>query len=224
MLGGDRASGWDEMEGAAEVGAAAATARLGLGRRPPRRRGPPARPRPAGARGDGAAFAGASGAGRPGGGAPPVRAQAGLLDLPYRQVGGAMNCAQTVGTVVWLCVGPRLQALDLSDREQPRVLGQTEVLPGVLFGLVLEEGSARAWVLAGPMAVQLDISDPTQPRELTRVGVGNDYDPRFGLAIAGGRLWVADGEGAVFGAGCHCPKPGTMPERYNLFGAGATGS
>ena len=220
MLGGDRASGWDEMEGAAAVGAVAATARLGLGRRPPGGCGPRRALALLALGAMALAFAGASGAGRPGGGAQPVRAKAGPLDLPYRQVGGAMNCAQTVGTVVWLCVGPRLQALDLSDREQPRLLGQTAVLPGVLFGLVLEEGSARAWVLAGPMAVQLDISDPTQPRELARVGVGNDYDPRFGLAIAGGRLWVADGEGAVLLAlDATAPKPGTMPERYNLFGA-----
>lgn len=172
------------------------------------------------------AFAGAGGAERPGGGARLLRAQAGPPDLPYRQAGGAMNCAQAVGTVVWLCVGPRLQALDLSDREQPRLLGQTEVLPGVLNGLVLEEGSARAWVLAGPVAVQLDISDPTQPRELARVGVGNDHDPRFGMAIAGGRLWLvggrlwSDGEAAVLIAlDATAPKPGAMPERYRLFGA-----
>lgn len=128
----------------------------------------------------------------PRGGPQPVRAQANPPALPFWQSGGAMNCAETVGKVVWLCEGPRLKALDLSDRTQPRVLGQTEVLPGVLGGLVLEEGHQRAWVLAGPMAVQVDISDPARPRELVRGALGFDYDWWQGRpALAEGRLWIA---------------------------------
>lgn len=123
MLGGDRASGWDEMDGAAAVGAAAATRRPGLRRSPPRRRWPRRALALLALGAMALAFAGASGAGAAGRprsvGAGPGRP----AGPPLPAGGQLMNCAQTVGKVVWLCVGPRLQALDLSDRKQPRVLG-----------------------------------------------------------------------------------------------------
>lgn len=161
----------------------------------------------------------------PRGGPQPVRAQANPPALPFWQSGGAMNCAETVGKVVWLCEGPRLKALDLSDRTQPRVLGQTEVLPGVLGGLVLEEGHQRAWVLAGPMAVQVDISDPARPRELVRVGVGDStpyvYASVRPMALAGGRLWLttADRESVLALDTADPLRPGALESHDFLEGA-----
>lgn len=149
----------------------------------------------------------------------PIRAQSGELATPYQQFGGAMNCAYAEGSLVWLCVGPRLLAMDLSDRSQPRVLGQTDVLPGVLNGLVIEEGTERGWVLAGPVAVGLDLSDPRRPRELGRADIGHHYRPAANVALSGGRLWVVGSEPAsVLALDIRNPQRPSALEIYDLVG------
>lgn len=161
-----------------------------------------------------------------------VRAQTSEPATPYQQAGGAMNCAYAEGSLVWLCVGPRLVALDLRDRSHPRLLGQTDVLPGVLNGLVIEEGTQRGWVLAGPVAVDLDLSDPRRPRESGRADIGYHYRKSANVALSGGRLWVVGSEPAsVLALDIRNPqRPGALksfdilggyPDRIlNLLGRG----
>lgn len=148
-----------------------------------------------------------------------VRAQPGETAMPYQQSGGAMNCAYAQGALVWLCVGPRLVAMDLSDRSHPRVLGQTDVLPGVLNGLVIEAGTQWGWVLAGPVAVGLDLSDPRRPLELGRADIGYHYRWAANVALSGGRLWVVGSEPAsVLALDIRNPqRPGAL-ESYDLLG------
>jgi|GEM_PF-2731165 len=108
----------------------------------------------------------------------------------FSQSGGAMNCAATSGDIVWLCSGPRLLAVDVSDPADPKVLGQSDVLPGVLNALVLDESRNMAWVMTKDQVVGLDLTAVGQPKVLGQVHVGgNDYG-RQSMALAGRRIWL----------------------------------
>ncbi len=205
MLGGDRASGWVEMEGAAAVGAVAATARLGLGRRPPGECGPRRCPRPAGARGDGAGLrrskrrgaagrwrAAGAGPGRPAG--PPLPAGGRGHELrPDRRHGGL--------------------ALRRPALARPWTSATASSREGRACCWVCAEGTAAGRPLrAGAGGGQRACPGAGRPKwrcswtsAIRRAASGSWRGWRwvttvtlcFGLAIAGGRLWVADGEGAV---------------------------
>lgn len=127
---------------------------------------------------------------------PAVLAQPAATGDPFGQSGGAMNCAEAVGDIVWLCSGPRLLAVDVSDPARPRVLGRSAVLPGLLRALTLDEAGSRAWVLAGDQVLGLDLSDATRPTELGRVYRGESWARRQPLVLAEQRLWM---QGAVAG-------------------------
>lgn len=121
---------------------------------------------------------------------PAVLAQPAPTTDPFSQSGGAMNCAEAVGDIVWLCSGPRLLAVDVSDPAQPRVLGRSAVLPGVLEALALDEGASQAWVLAGDQVLGLDLRDPARPTELGRVYRGESWARHQSLVVTDHRLWM----------------------------------
>lgn len=121
---------------------------------------------------------------------PAALAQPAPTTDPFSQSGGAMNCAEAEGDIIWLCSGPRLLAVDVSDPTQPRVLGRSAVLPGVLRALALDQAVARAWVLAGDQVLGLDLSDPARPTELGRVYRGESWSRHQSLVVADHRLWL----------------------------------
>lgn len=108
----------------------------------------------------------------------------------FSQSGGAMNCAEALGDIVWLCSGPRLLAVDVSDPDDPKVLGQSEVLPGVLKALVLDGPRRQAWVVAEDQVVGLDLAEVLRPKVLGQVHVGGNAYSQQSLALAAGRLWL----------------------------------
>lgn len=162
--------------------------------------------------------------------AAPAR-QADGPPLPYEQTGGLMSCAHSQGRLVWLCEGPRLVALDVSDPMQPQVLGRSEPLGVLLRGLVVEEDGRHAWVLADPHLVRLDLMDPRQPRVLGRsvldwsgISAEVPYRPAIDLALAGGRVWLPyPGRHPTWllSQPIADPSPGDRPQVQDLVGEAA---
>lgn len=109
------------------------------------------------------------------------------------QTGGAMNCAQTVGHIVWLCSGPRLLAIDVTDPTAPRVHGRTDVLSGIIHALAIETDRPVAWVAAGSGVTALDLRDTHHPVVMSHTALVEDPERltgRWKLALAAERLWV----------------------------------
>lgn len=111
---------------------------------------------------------------------------------PMHQVGGEMNCAASAGTMLWLCSGRQLLAVDVQDPSQPRLLGRSTHLPGILRALVLVADGGTAWLVAGDFVVGLDLANPAQPVEIGRVDVqlGLAGALRPVLAVGNEGLWV----------------------------------
>ena len=70
------------------------------------------------------------------------------------------------GDHAFLGQGPRFVVLDISEADQPVLLGQSEVLPGVVQGIALRDNLAYVVYAYGGMAV-FDISSPQTPRRLS---------------------------------------------------------
>ena len=82
------------------------------------------------------------------------------------QFGGASYAAAAQPPYLYAGVGPRLVVLDVSQPEQPRAVGQTEPLPGVVRAVAVQGDEQRtfAFVAAGLGGLQvIDVTDPAQP-------------------------------------------------------------
>jgi hypothetical protein len=80
------------------------------------------------------------------------------------QIGGQSLAVAVDGSVAYLGVGPRLVTLQISDPAAPALLGESEVLPGVVRDVAVAGGVA--FVAAGDAGVRtLDVSDPANPYE-----------------------------------------------------------
>lgn len=112
--------------------------------------------------------------------------------VPVHQVGGEMNCAASAGTLLWLCSGSQLLAVDVQDPSQPRLLGRSAHLPGILRALVLVADGGTAWLVAGDFVVGLDLANPARPVEIGSVDVqlGLAGALRPVLAVGNDGLWV----------------------------------
>jgi hypothetical protein len=66
---------------------------------------------------------------------------------------------------VYLGRGPRIVILDVSDPTSPRLVGQSDVLDGVVQDIVVLEG--LAYIAAADAGLRVvDIADPVRPREV----------------------------------------------------------
>jgi len=104
-----------------------------------------------------------------------------------------MSCAQAADDIVWLCSGPRLLAIDVSDPSHPVVRGRSEVMPGVISSLYVEVDRRVAWVSAAGQVIAVDLQDARFPRILSHIDMEIDPSRSAGGArITGssGRLWV----------------------------------
>jgi hypothetical protein len=73
-----------------------------------------------------------------------------------------MEAVAAQGRYVYVGVGPRLQILDATDATAPRIVGQTEPLPGAIGALLVRD--RYAYALAGGAGRVIDVSDPSAPR------------------------------------------------------------
>lgn len=77
------------------------------------------------------------------------------------QQGGAINSLAVVGQIAFVGVGPRLVIMDITNPTGPRILGQSNVLPGLVTAVLVRDG--RAYVAAGASVITFDISDLQAP-------------------------------------------------------------
>lgn len=84
------------------------------------------------------------------------------------QIGGVSYAAAVQGNYAYLGSGPRLLVLDISNPANPQLLGQSEVLPGVIRDI--KPYGQYAFIAAGKAQLRvMDISDPTNPHEVSHL-------------------------------------------------------
>jgi hypothetical protein len=84
--------------------------------------------------------------------------------MPQRvtQLGGGINGITIVGDVAYVGMGPRLAAIDISQHEHPRLIRQSEPLPG-LVNLLLQISSGEDPLLLISAGKYLLLVDPSNP-------------------------------------------------------------
>ena len=104
------------------------------------------------------------------------------------QLGGAVNALAVQGDTVYAGIGPRLLVFDVSNPQQPVLLGQTPPFAEIVQDVAGRR--ARVYVAAGASGLRIvDVSTPTRPIEL-----GAFATPGFasGVAAFGNYAAVAD--------------------------------
>ena len=114
------------------------------------------------------------------------------------QTGGSICGITVVGDLAFVGMGPRVGVIDISQRENPRLVSQSELLPG-LVTLVIQissEPDPLLLVNAGKYLVMVDITDPEniypiQELELTGAIGAMVWDDRATILYAGGAIYKA---------------------------------
>lgn len=117
--------------------------------------------------------------------APPVATGEVQLEV-VNQVGGAISAVAVVGNLAYVGVGPRLVILEVSNPQNPVVVGQSDVLPAVIQDLVVANGFAYAATGTTDLWV-LDVSNPARPLALSPVPITSTT---YQLEIEGTRLYA----------------------------------
>jgi len=78
------------------------------------------------------------------------------------QIGGSAYAVAVDGGMAYLGQGPRLVTLDVSTPAAPKLIGQSEVLPGIVLGVQLAGKYAYVATRYGGLHI-LDIGDPARP-------------------------------------------------------------
>ena len=104
------------------------------------------------------------------------------------QIGGSTRAVAVSGHHAYIGVGPRLVILDVSNAAHPEVAGQTDVLPGIVGGVVVSGN--YAYVADGHSGLR--IIDVSNFSGLTEVGSCYTLGA-VGVAVSGNYAYVADG-------------------------------
>ena len=149
------------------------------------------------------------------------------LNLRFRpsgQIGGNTYAVAVAGSTAYIGVGPRLVSLDLANPATPRLLGQSEPLPGVVRGIVLRDQLAYVAAGKGHLRV-LDISNPADPHE---VGSAEEFQWAMAVISTGDRLYLADNAQGLWIAGLADPRNpellGTLQMGTPASGLAASGT
>jgi hypothetical protein len=94
---------------------------------------------------------------------PPVTATPLVISSEFSfelvtQTGGALRSLAQSGQTLFAGQGPRLVALDVSNPAKPRLIGQSDLLPGLVEQVIVQEQTA--YLTSGRHLVLLDVSDP----------------------------------------------------------------
>lgn len=115
------------------------------------------------------------------------------------QIGGSVFATAKLGDYVYVGMGPRLLIVDVQDPAQPVVLGQTEVLSGVVSRIQIAGNYAYLGVDGGVSIV--DASNPAAP---TQVSFYDTPGAVYGIAISDTLAYIAEGrvwDGSQFQGG-----------------------
>jgi hypothetical protein len=102
---------------------------------------------------------------------PPVKMETSLEVIG--QAGGALTAKAIAGDLGYLAIGPRLVIVDLSNPSTAEVLGQSDLLPGLVDAILLLDHYAYLFISKSGLAV-LDVSEPQQPIPVNRLPLSND--------------------------------------------------
>jgi hypothetical protein len=112
---------------------------------------------------------------------------------PISQVDSQTHAIAVQGTHVYVGVGRRLAVLDVTDPADPRLVGQTGVLPAVVQDI--DVAGEYAYVAAGEAGLLIiDVSDPAQPKT---VGAYAPPGSAGSVYVSGNRVYVAAGEAGL---------------------------
>ncbi|GAP12781.1 hypothetical protein LARV_00517 [Longilinea arvoryzae] len=112
------------------------------------------------------------------------------------QTGGSINGITVMGDLAYVGLGPRVAVIDLRQPESPRLVSQSEPLPGLVSQLIQVSGgrAARLLVNAGKYLVLMDGSDPEAILPIRRLDLGGAitamvWDERANILYAGGSIY-----------------------------------
>jgi len=112
------------------------------------------------------------------------------------QVGGESDALAIQGAYAYLGVGLRLAVVEITELSNPQIVGQSEILGGLVQSVAL--AGDYAYVATGDGGVQvIDVADPTGPRRVGTLdldGAAND------VAVVGNYAYVATGDSCMLGA------------------------
>lgn len=108
-------------------------------------------------------------------------------------LGGLPTALDVEGSTVYISFGPRLLALDMSDPSNPQLLGQSDLLPGQVWGIDIVDG--RAYLAAAQAGlVVLDVGDPAIPTILNDGPnyAGANQPSAVAVTVAGDNAYLVD--------------------------------
>ena len=121
------------------------------------------------------------------------------------QLGGSINGITIVGDVAYVGMGPRVAAIDISDHQNPQLIGQSDPLPGLVTQLVqVTNGAAPLLtVSAGKYLVVIDTSNPDGLKSIHQLELPGTvsamvWDYRLSILYAGGSIYQAPYEYSGF--------------------------
>jgi hypothetical protein len=119
------------------------------------------------------------------------------------QLGGSSKDIAVAGDLAVLGQGPRVVTLDVADPKNPALMGESEVLPGLVMGVEIIGKYAFATTMYGGLNI-LDISDPSRPTLISSVAPkvpGCD-----GISIEGDIAYIACNPSGLFIVDIKNPK------------------
>ena len=139
------------------------------------------------------------------------------------QYGGAVQSVAVQGDTAYLGVGPRVEAVDISDPGDPKLVGRSSPLPSTVLGLAV--AGDYVYVADGISGLLvLDVSDPTNPHEVGSCdtpGVANE------VVVSGSYAYVADAWGGLRVMDISNPSAprgvGAYTSNINIWGIAVSG-
>jgi WD40 repeat protein len=121
-----------------------------------------------------------------------VTAQESTIE-PVGQIGGDSEALAVVGQYLYLGIGPRVQVFDLSNPKNPRFVGQTGILPGIVKSIIAD--GEHLYILAeSGFLILLGINNPTNPQIKASLELST---PVQGLAVMDGIAYIAGGHSGL---------------------------
>jgi len=134
-----------------------------------------------------------------------ISPEANLILERVAQLGGSINGITIVGDVAYVGMGPRMAAIDISDHQNPQLIGQSDPLPGLVTQLVqVSKGAAPLLaVSAGKYLVVIDTSNPDGLKSIHQLELPGRittmaWDPTVSILYAGGSIYQAPYEYSGF--------------------------
>jgi len=129
---------------------------------------------------------------------PTPLQESGLVLVRNTQVGGTINGIAIVGDMAFVGMGPRVAVIDISQPDNPQLLGQSELLPGSVTQLlqIPSESAQLLLVNAGKYLVLINVSNsvelyPVHSLELAGAISALVWDARTSILYAGGSIYQA---------------------------------